>query len=414
MLEDGEGRNLLVRIARSAGRWARKGDRVQKGTVGFWEFENSHVTTRGARVVPRTTNSGKLRKGCLREVPVAVSALKLTMALARSGATLAPDQRTGFWRALAAYARIREACLWQGNELRARPHLLQTLRDSSRTALAGDLGQAMTWLYATEKLKMSAVVDFGVGCGLLAAPVPGPKTFNKRPDFMASKGALTDVVLLESKGMILRQASDTSWRGGLVDGLEQTAAGCDWLKRHGSAAVVANKYAVSFGLVEQGPSLAVVVDPPEETGPELDAPRQLALLRHHVASWALAAGEFELAAVLVAPEQTRERMRLVESLPESDRHGVAVKLGIQSRRLPLLRNVGPVHLISSDLIRAVAQNNLEGALGAIAAFNDGLRADVSTRRTPETVGRPDDDGLVALPDGTGAEWWPGGTIEEPG
>lgn len=244
---------------------------MEKGTVSFWEFENSHVTTSGARVVPRPKNGGKLRKGCLGMVPVVVNTLKLTMALARSGATLAPDQRTGFWRALGAYARIREACLWHGDELRARPHLLQTLRDSSRTALAGDLGQAMTWLYATEKLKMSAVVDFGVGCGLLATPVPGPKTFNKRPDFMAAKGALTAVILLESKGMILEQASDTSWRGGLADGLEQTAAGCDWLKLHGSATVVANKYAVSFALVEKGPSLAVVVDPPEDTGTELDA-----------------------------------------------------------------------------------------------------------------------------------------------
>lgn len=388
---------------------------MEKGTVGFWEFQNAHVTTSGARVVPRLKSGGKLRKGCLGVDPIVVHALKLTMALARSGATLAPDQRTGFWRAMAAYARIREACLWKGNELRAQPHLLQTLRDSSRTALAGDLGQAMTWLYATEKLKMSAVVDFGVGCGLLAAPVPGPKTFNKRPDFMAATGALTNVVLLESKGMILEEASNTSWRGGLVDGLEQTTAGSDWLALHGSAALVTNKYAVSFGLVEKGPSLAVVVDPPEETGPQLDPLKKLVLLRHHAASWALAAGEFELAAALVAPEQTRERLRLVESLPEDERHGVAVKLGIQSRRVPRFWNVGPVHLISSDLIRAIAENNLEGALGAIAAFNERPGADVMTRRIPETVDRMDDYGFVALPDGTGAEWWPiGGMMEGPG
>ncbi|WP_146165859.1 hypothetical protein [Stenotrophomonas panacihumi] len=335
-----------------------------------------------------------------------MNALKLTMALARSGATLAPNQRTGFWRALSAYARVREACLWQGNELRAQPHLLQTLRDSSRTALAGDLGQAMTWLYATEKLKMSAVVDFGVGCGLLAAPVPAPKAFNKRPDFMAATGALKDVVLLESKGMILEHASGTSWRSGLADGLEQTTAGVDWLNLHGSTAVVANKYAVSFGLVEKGPSLAVVVDPPAKTGTELDAPKQLALLRHHAASWALAAGEFELAAALVDPEQTRERMQLVELLPEVGRHGVAVKVGLQSRRERWYEHVRPVHFISSDLIRAVARNDLEGALAAIAAFNSRPGTSANTREMFGIVDRTEEEGFVALPDGTAAEWWP--------
>ena len=388
---------------------------MQKANVSFWEFENSHVTTSGAHVVPTLKNDGKLRKGCIDEAPVVVSVLKLTTALARSGATLAPDQRTGFWRSLAAYARIREACLWSGNELHAQPHLLRTLRDSSRTALAGDLGQAMTWLYATEKLKMSAVVDFGAGCGLLAAPIPGPKAFDKRPDFMAARGALTSIVLLESKGMILEQASDASWRSGLEDGLEQTAAGAKWLKSHGSAAVVANKYAITFGLVEKGPSLAVVVDPPEEPGVELETNQRLALLRHHVANWAVAAGEFELAAALVDSEKARESIRLVDSLPEDERFGVPLRLGMRSRNLPWFCYGGPIHFISSDLIRAVAENSLEGALSAIATFNDRSRPRMKALSAPETVEHTDDDEIVALPDGTGAEWWPSGSeIEGPG
>lgn len=52
---------------------------------------------------------------------------------------------------------------------------------------------------------------------------------------------------------------------------------------------------------------------------------------------------------------------------------------------------------------------------AIAAFNDELGADFRTRSKPKTVDRTDDDGFVALPDGTGAEWWPAdGMIEGPG
>lgn len=379
---------------------------MPKASVSFWEFENSHVIKSGAHVVPTLKSDGRFRKGCLGEIPVVVSRLKLVMALARSGATLAPDQRTGFWRALAAYARIREACLWSGNELHAQPHLLNTLRDSSRTALAGDLGQAMTWLYATEELKMCAVVDFGVGCRLLAAPIPGPKAFNKRPDFMAAKGALTKIVLLESKGMILKQANDASWRSGLEDGLSQTTEGTNWLKSHGSAAVVANKYAVSFGLVEKGPSLAVVVDPPGESGRELDAIQQLDLLRHHTANWALAAGEFELAAALVDPEQGSERRRLVNLMPEVEQRGITVKLGVRSRIPPWLWYGAPIHFISSDLIRAVADNSLEGALEAIAAFNNRSSLTVEAPSTSEAVGNTEDDGVVVLPDGTGAEWSP--------
>ena len=42
--------------------------------------------------------------------------------------------------------------------------LIGHLRDSTRTALAGDLGQAFTWLLAVEHFKNTAVVDFGRGC----------------------------------------------------------------------------------------------------------------------------------------------------------------------------------------------------------------------------------------------------------
>ncbi|KRA54560.1 hypothetical protein ASD77_08195 [Pseudoxanthomonas sp. Root65] len=263
----------------------------------------------------------------------------------------------------------------------------------------------MTWLYATEGLKMSAVVDFGAGCGMLKAPIPGPKAFNKRPDFMAAKGTFKNVVLLESKGMILKQSSDVSWRSGLAHGLEQTAAGTSWLKSHGAAAVVANEYAVTFGLVENGPSLAVVVDPSEEPGLELGDIEKLALLRHHTANWALAAGQFELAVALVDPEQTRGSIQLVDAMPEVEWRGLTVKLGVQVRSLPWPWYRGPTHFISSNLIRAVARNNLDAALAAIAAFNDSSKPKMKALSTPEAVVPSDDDEIVTLPDGTGAGWW---------
>lgn len=383
---------------------------MKKGVVTFWEYDRTHVNTMRAHVLPSAAGSGRLRKGCLNSSDVVVGDLKLSVALARSGATLAPDKRVGFWRAMAAYARVREACLWQGNELRARPHLLATLRDSSRTALAGDLGQAITWLYATEKLKMSAVVDFGTGCGLLSTPAPAPKSFNKRPDFMASKGPIKNIVLLESKGVIVKQASDVSWRSDLVEGLGQTAAGAGWLSSHGSSAIVMNKYAIGFGLVETGPSVAVVVDPPERADSSIGDDMSLAFLRNHVSNWALAAGQFRLAVALERPGATREKHDRVDQLHDVEVQGKRMKGGRYSGVHPPFCPVGPIHLISTDLIHAIARDDLDGALDAISSFNTPLTGGDSIELEPQgDEAELIEDGPFGrrsflLPDGTGATW----------
>jgi hypothetical protein len=170
--------------------------------LDVWEFASSHVRKRKTHVVPGWTPAGNFRSGIVAKHRLTVAPTKMMAALARSGATLSPDATVGFWRGAGAVARFQESCAKSGVNMIATPGLLDHLRDSTRTALAGDLGQAFAWLLALEHFNNAAVVDFGRGCTLLNPPVPRPISSDSRPDFMALAAPSSKIALFESKGTI--------------------------------------------------------------------------------------------------------------------------------------------------------------------------------------------------------------------
>lgn len=352
-----------------------------KATLDVWEFDSAHVTTPGTHVVPGLTLGGKLKKGIKNRHRVDVGPVEMMAALARSGATLSPNATVGFWRAAGAAARFQEACRRSGGDMLATAGLIGHLRDSTRTSLAGDLGQAFTWLLAVQHFNNTAVVDFGRGCSLLSPAVPGPGHGNQRPDFMASPVPWTKIALFESKGTIMERLGKVKWRDGLAEGLDQTSSGDKWLSNHGQAGLVSQELAVYFALVEQSGSAAAFADPEDPTPGELPVSSRLALVRAHFGAWAAAGGGVALAerlwhpevAVSVLEERTaplptvmlRNRpMRLLmpDGLPG----------GPLARRFPFLLGLPcapTLHLIDEAVLRAVVL----GEIDQIAESVDGFR-----------------------------------------
>jgi len=300
-------------------------------------------------------------------------------ALARSGATLSPDATVGFWRAAGAAARFQEACTRSGRTMVATAGLIGHLRDSTRTALAGDLGQAFTWLLAVEHFKNTAVVDFGRGCSLLSPAVPRPGLGDKRPDFMASSVPWTKIALFESKGTIQTSLDEVQWRDGLAGGLAQTSSGDTWLTAHGQAGVVSQQLAVSFALVEQPGSAAAFADPEDPTPGELPASSRLALVRAHFGAWAAAGGGVALAERLwrsevaasiieesIAPLPTvvlrNRRMRLL--MPDE------LPAGPPALWFPFFpySQCATLHLVDEAVLQAVATGELNLIAESIDAF----------------------------------------------
>lgn len=351
-----------------------------KAELDVWEFESAHVTTPRTHVVPGLTAAGKLRKGIKHRHRLEVGPVKMMAALARSGATLSPDATVGFWRAAGAAARFQEACTRSGRNMLATAGLIGHLRDSTRTALAGDLGQAFTWLLAVEHFKNTAVVDFGRGCSLLSPAVPGPGLGDQRPDFMASSVPWTKIALFESKGTIQTSLDEVQWRDGLAGGLDQTSSGDRWLTAHGQAGVVSQQLAVSFALVEQPCSAAAFADPEDPTPGELPASSRLALVRAHFGAWAAAGGGVALAERLWHPEVAASVLEeSIAPLPTVVLRNRPMRLlmpdeplgGLPALRFPFFPYplyAPTLHLVDEAVLQAVATGELDLIAESIDAF----------------------------------------------
>lgn len=339
-------------------------------TLDVWEFYSTHVATPHTKVVPGVTASGALRKGIKARHSLKVGPLKMTAALARSGATLSPNEAAGFWRALGAVARFQEACTISNGQMMATAGLLDLLRDSTRTALAGDLGQAFSWLLAIEHFKNSAVVDFGRGCSLLSPGVPSPGLNVSRPDFMASSAPWAKISLFESKGTIRTSLDDVDWRDGLVGGLAQTKSGATWLANHNYAGAVSQQLAVVFALIEGSSSAAAFADPEDSTPDELPASTRLALVRAHFGAWAAAGGSLDLAADLWNPtvesSSLRERIEWLEEVSFRERPMLLIP---ETPPGLSLSPFGPtLHLVDAAALRALGAGDLSEVSECIETF----------------------------------------------
>lgn len=363
--------------------WLRKIVRLD-----CWEFEESQVLAPLAHVVPGITKTGRPRAGGKGRRRLHLSPCMLAVGLARSGATLAPNEPVGFWRAQAAFARVQEACIEFRGELRATPDPLHLLRDSTRTGLAGELGQAITWLFAVCELKLPHIMDFGRACSQVLN-IPSPGANDTRPDYLAA--SRNAAVILESKGMIHLHTDNTQWKPSLRTGLLQTNAGSDWISRHGCSIPVSNEYAVAFALVEKDRSEVAFVDPQIHDG-SLSNRHAQRFMRGHIAAWAASSGLMPLAVLLNALGDDR----LMFDHGMDERSVAGRRMYASPRRLPVNEDYSMESLIDADLLDATLAGDGERALEAIRGFQRGLRG-VGPRSMQVWREFPN---FVALPDGT--------------
>jgi hypothetical protein len=273
---------------------------------------------------------------------------------------------------MGATGRFQEACERQGHALHATPDITLTLRDSSRTALAGDLGQAITWLLAIDHFKNNAVVDFGRGCQIISKSCPVPGSSNTRPDFMASAAAAPwgCVSLFESKGTITKKIKNSGWCTDIKNGLAQTLAGEMWLSNNGHKGIVSKKLSVAFALAEEEPSKIVFADPEEQVHQPLTRDTQIALIRNHFGAWASAGGALELAEAMYTGVTGTELLRLIDDLPTimfRDRRMKVALPGIAMRFHPCFPGF---HAADEVILRDLSEENLDGLASSVESFRN--------------------------------------------
>lgn len=282
------------------------------GTVSLdlWEIRSAQVRRPKTHVVPAAGRSG-VRCHALSVSPVALAA-----AIARSSVTRAPDVLTGLWRFVSAFAALQAGVEERAGRLHARSGLTADLRDSTRTAWSGAVGQGLCWHAALTHFRNGQVIDFGAGCAKLLPPVPPPAPNDKRPDFMATADGFRSLSLFESKGMTATSRAAISWKADLRAALLQTAAGRARLKANGHGGAVTHEFATAFALLEQDPSFATYADPDNPESTPLPPESRHLLMREHYAAWAFAGGAIPLG------ERLREGDQLaLDDLHQMDRYG---------------------------------------------------------------------------------------------
>lgn len=330
------------------------------------EYESAHASTRHSHLLPGLWPSGKMRKGSIAVHDISVTPGKIIGAFARSGATLCSNSTIGFWRAAGATARFQEAVRRVKTEVRASENLIASLRDSTRTALSGELGQAMTWLLAIDHFCSSSVIDFGNGCTQLGVVSPGPE--DMRPDFMASIIPFFGVALFESKGSIINSTSKFRWAPDIKYGLTQTGAGRDWLAVHGIPGYVSRELSVSFALSETDASTIVFADPDEPQVKPLTDSQKLAFLRSHFAAWATAGGALNLARALYGDRSGSDIIKMVNDLPRIERGGRGMLVASVDTRIDYLTLGRISHGADEGVLRAVAEGNLDSYVEELRKF----------------------------------------------
>jgi len=346
--------------------------------IDVWEFHSRHVKTKNSHVKPGFRKGKKLRKGMKSHCRLRLTPLKLATALARSGTTLAPGEPTGFLRTLRSYLQVQEFCTGSNRTLGAAPSTLRKLRDSTRTALAGEFGQALTWLIASEHFKQSTIVDFGRGCSLLTPQVPPPGSSDRRPDYLTSSAGLDEVSIFESKGSLALTVDDVNWKEGIVTGLAQAEEGRKRLRANNFNGTIKRELAVSFALTEDSRSTVVFADPEDDDNTPLPESSRRPLALEHLASWASAGGASSVAELFRSASPQSPLIPIIDEWPTVELGSRKMKLLVPPPLITRESEVFPpwptdtLQLIDGQILRSVVTGDLSSSADAISSYREAM------------------------------------------
>ena len=316
--------------------------------------------------------------------------LELVIAVRRASAG-----KLGFWPGLLEWievaTQVSKIVRFDSSGIVADRAVVQSLRDSRRTAASDALGQGLCWLICMKHFQQRHIVDFQIGCQLLSPPIPAPGGNEKRPDFMTTDDVWQTLGVFESKGRL--RDDGIKWRTDLRNALvSQVDAGAALLGSHNVRVSRGVAVVSSLSLDSTRESCAMFADPVEPQFANLGDSARMGLVRQHYAAWAAAGGGIELANAIARNDQ---------GLPALARRAVAVagsfggvrfvRLSQSSERGALLKDEvsgGTVeHLIAEPIFDALVASDLHS---------------IETFRMPaDTDG---DSSWTALPDGTAYRW----------
>lgn len=359
--------------------------------VPFVSVSDTKVTSKGTRVAP-TKWPGHGSPAQNPDFILKVSPLGLAVAVARSGVCSWQNGGDGlllFFHAQQAVSRVLACTDFSNNqELRARPGLHSLRRDSDRTSIASEFGQALSWLVAMKEWKASALVDFETVESALPFPSLRSGRSKKKPDFAAFRGA--SMFLLECKGALRKGHDKAPWKEALKKADAQLKSGRSHLARF----VHPNEEAAtSFVLSETKRSRGVFFcrKPPPPAQSRGTQPSEQRILAKHYWYWALSAGDIELAEVLakVADGQDIAEVGLERKLNDRAREFEGQKIVLpgwplhrpESRKEwrhirdlfpPLFFGVYPIQLVMYGAISRILRDARDETVEPPPFFNESL------------------------------------------
>lgn len=306
------------------------------------------------------------------------SMFRLAVAVAKSILTRDPKDIDIIKEVRAAFYVLDSMVSSTNGNLRACTGFRKKYRDFSKTSRTGELAQALTFILAQEHLDYPVVVDFD---GFLDSQgIRAMDSDQKAPDFaLLLRNGSMQPSLIESKGACPPKAS-LAPKGKFREALEQ----CDIADLHiathaGRSYRARNLFGTFARISEAGDAWDSVIcycDPSADATEGMEFP--ISAVQRYFAAWLTLSGHLELAAALdrgqLRPDVVRnwrtERVDGVEFSIPSDHQGKQINLFTPFLAFRSPNALGSHRRMSwavrTDLIQAIAQNDVEGVSQLLA------------------------------------------------
>lgn len=241
------------------------------------EFTSSSINDKSIPGTKKKTNA--VKKG--NSGSLSVSPSRLASALAKTILTISPSNSALALQAVESFLHFQGLIDTTASDFRLVKNVRNKYRDFSASTRVGELAQALSFILAQDVLKYRFIQDYSGWCTAW-----GMKTNNNNqsPDFILCGNPLNTFALLESKGSLPRNQTN-SVKAELREALEQTKSGKSELMNHFNRKIIDCSFAVLVRLSEIGDSWNSVVNycDPEDVTNDNELPGMG--LRYYYATW---------------------------------------------------------------------------------------------------------------------------------